>query len=45
VIRIHTGNGGGYGSPWRRRRELVLEDLRNDYVTEETAGSVYGLAQ
>ena len=45
VIRIHTGNGGGYGSPRRRRRELVLEDLRNDYVTEETAGSVYGLAQ
>jgi N-methylhydantoinase B len=43
VIRIHTGNGGGHGSPRRRRRELVLDDLRNDYVTEETARSVYGL--
>jgi N-methylhydantoinase B len=43
VIRIHTANGGGYGDPGRRRRELVLEDLRDAYVTEETARTVYGL--
>jgi N-methylhydantoinase B len=43
VIRIHTANGGGYGEPRRRRRELVLDDLRNGYVTEEIARSVYGL--
>jgi N-methylhydantoinase B len=43
VIRIHTATGGGYGEPGRRRRELVLEDLRNGYVTEETARAVYGL--
>jgi N-methylhydantoinase B len=43
VIRIHTATGGGYGEPRRRRRELVLEDLRNGYVTEETARTVYGL--
>ena len=42
VIRIHTANGGGYGDPKRRRRELVLDDLRNGYVTEETARTVYG---
>jgi N-methylhydantoinase B len=43
VIRIHTANGGGYGEPSRRRRELVLDDVRNGYVTEETARTVYGL--
>jgi N-methylhydantoinase B len=43
VIRIHTGNGGGYGDPRRRLRELVLDDLRNGYVTREQARSVYGL--
>jgi N-methylhydantoinase B len=42
VIRIHTGDGGGYGDPERRRRELVLEDVRNGYVTEEVARTVYG---
>ncbi len=43
VIRIHTANGGGYGDPRRRRRELVLDDLRNGFVTEEIARDVYGL--
>jgi N-methylhydantoinase B len=44
VIRIHTGNGAGHGDPRRRPRELVLDDLRNGYVTDEVARSVYGLA-
>jgi N-methylhydantoinase B len=43
VIRIHTGNGGGYGEPRKRPRELVLADLREGYLTEETARTVYGL--
>ncbi|HET6944189.1 MAG TPA: hydantoinase B/oxoprolinase family protein [Gaiellaceae bacterium] len=43
VIRIHTANGGGYGEPRARRRELVIDDLRNAYVTKEIARSVYGL--
>jgi N-methylhydantoinase B len=42
VIRIHTGNGGGYGDPRHRPRELVLDDLRNGYLTEEQARTVYG---
>jgi N-methylhydantoinase B len=45
VIRIHTANGGGYGDPRRRSREGVLEDLRNGFVTEEVARSVYGLEE
>ena len=45
VIRIHTGNGGGYGDPKRRSRELVLADLENGYITEEQAESLYGLVR
>jgi N-methylhydantoinase B len=43
VIRIHTGNGGGYGDPAQRSRELVREDLRNGFTTGEVAREVYGL--
>jgi N-methylhydantoinase B len=43
VIRIHTGSGGGYGDPSRRPRELVLEDVKNGFLTEERARAVYGL--
>jgi N-methylhydantoinase B len=43
VIRIHTGGGGGYGDPRRRPRELVLDDLRNGFLSEERARAVYGL--
>jgi N-methylhydantoinase B len=43
VIRIHTANGGGYGDPRRRPRELVLDDLRNGFVADEIARAVYGL--
>ncbi len=45
VIRIHTGNGGGYGDPKRRPREQVLDDVRNGFVTEEQAASIYGLTE
>jgi N-methylhydantoinase B len=43
IIRLHTASGGGYGDPRRRRVELVRDDLRNGYVSEQVARSVYGL--
>jgi len=43
IIRVHTGSGGGQGDPRRRLRELVREDLRNGYITDEIARSVYEL--
>jgi N-methylhydantoinase B len=43
VIRIRTGSGGGYGDARRRPRQLVLDDIRNGYVTAELARSIYGL--
>jgi N-methylhydantoinase B len=43
VIRLHTANGAGYGDPRRRPRDVVLDDMRNGYVSEETAETVYGV--
>ena len=44
VVRIVTGNGGGYGNPARRSRQQVLEDLRNGYVSVEEAVTSYRLS-
>ena len=44
VIRVVTGNGGGYGDPRRRAPEAVADDLENGYVTPERAQEVYGVA-
>jgi N-methylhydantoinase B len=43
VIRIHTGNGAGYGDPRDRPPELVLADVRDGLVSAERARAVYGL--
>ena len=42
VIRIRTGNGGGYGDPRRRPREAVAADVRSGRVSPERAREVYG---
>jgi N-methylhydantoinase B len=42
VIRIHTGNGAGYGDPRERPPELVQADLRDGMLSEERARAVYG---
>jgi N-methylhydantoinase B len=44
VIRIHTGNGGGFGDPRKRDPQKVLEDLKNELITVEQAIEVYGLS-
>jgi len=36
--------GGGYGPPWERDPELVLEDVRKGYVSAERARRDYGVA-
>lgn len=44
VVRVVTGNGGGYGEPALRPRERVLDDLRNGYISEREAHETYGLS-
>jgi N-methylhydantoinase B len=42
-VRILTPGGGGYGDPLTREPALVAEDLRNGYISRETARRDYGV--
>jgi N-methylhydantoinase B len=42
VIRVHTGNGAGFGDPKERDPAAIAEDIRNGYLTKERAKAVYG---
>ncbi|MCM2294090.1 hydantoinase B/oxoprolinase family protein [Allorhizobium sp. BGMRC 0089] len=42
IVRIVTGGGGGWGPPGERSAALVLNDLKNGFVTPEIAADLYG---
>lgn len=42
VIRVITGNGGGYGDPRDRDRALVAMDVKNGLISADRAREVYG---
>jgi N-methylhydantoinase B len=44
VLRIETGGGGGYGHPFDRPPEAVLEDILGGFVSTEAAKNLYGVA-
>jgi N-methylhydantoinase B len=43
VARLITGTGGGWGSPLERPVEMVIEDVRDGYITLEQAKRDYGV--
>lgn len=43
VIRIVTGNGGGYGDPRERDPAALRADLADGYLTRERARAAYGI--
>jgi len=43
-IRMVTGGGGGYGDPFDRPAEEVLDEVRADYITRDQAREDYGVA-
>jgi N-methylhydantoinase B len=43
VLRIETGGGGGYGPPFDRPAEDVLEDVLGGFVSVRAARSEYGV--
>jgi N-methylhydantoinase B len=43
IVRIHTGNGAGYGDPRNRDKDAVRSDIQNGYVTAERAQEIYGI--
>jgi len=45
VIRVMTGTGAGWGDPMERDPELVKEDLKNGYITQEQANKYYGMVK
>jgi N-methylhydantoinase B len=44
VLRIETGGGGGYGPPFDRPAEEVLEDVLAGFVSVAAARAEYGVA-
>ncbi len=43
VIRVVTGNGGGFGDPKKRDPRHVRRDVRNGLISVERARQVYGV--
>jgi N-methylhydantoinase B len=43
ILRIETGGGGGYGHPFDRPAEAVMEDVRGGFVSLEAARRHYGV--
>ena len=43
VLVNNSGGGGGWGDPFARDPEAVLEDVRNQYVSAERASEDYGV--
>lgn len=43
-VSVETPGGGGYGDPFARRPESVLEDVRLGYYTAEQAAEKFGVA-
>jgi N-methylhydantoinase B len=43
-LEIETAGGAGYGDPLLRRRDRVLDDVRDRKVSPEAARHEYGMA-
>ena len=43
TVRCFTAGGGGYGPPWERDVQMVLDDLIDGYISRAAAEAEYGL--
>ncbi len=43
VVRVRPAGSGGYGNPTAREPARVLDDLRNGYISENSARDNYGV--
>ena len=43
AFRVRSGGGGGHGSPLERPVEIVVEDVKQGYVSIEAAAELYGV--
>lgn len=44
IVSVRSGGGGAWGSPLERHPARVARDVRDELLTAEQAGSVYGVA-
>ena len=45
VVELQLGGGAGFGDPANRSVELIEDDVREDYISAETAETTYGLSE
>jgi N-methylhydantoinase B len=43
VIHVASGGAGGWGNPFERNAELVLQDIQRGFVSEQSAKNLYGV--
>jgi N-methylhydantoinase B len=43
TVRCYTAGGGGYGPPWERGLQRILDDLYDGYISREAAEQDYGV--
>ena len=43
LLRLVTGNGGGWGNPAKRSKIDVLNDVKNGFITEKDAKTIYNV--
>jgi N-methylhydantoinase B len=43
IVEIYSSGGGGFGDPFEREPEKVLEDVRNELISIESAERDYGV--
>lgn len=45
VIRVVTGNGGGFGDPKDRDPKAIREDIKNGFISEQHAKEIYDYSE
>lgn len=43
VVELRTATGGGYGDPFKRPPEKVMQDVKNEYYTSTEAEELFGV--
>ena len=43
AVRLETPGGGGYGNPYERKIETVLNDIKLGYISSDIAVAHYGV--
>ena len=45
LLKIVTGSGGGFGNPKQRKKENVLSDIENGFISKKDAEKIYNFKQ